>query len=135
MSKRRLPTSTISARRFRGLVTNEKMSEVAQSKRAGKYNARGGYIDRVTLSVCDRTNSNKIWFASQAEIERYLQLRSLEAAGQIRQLRTQRSFPLHWNGVKLGVYRADFEYIVTAARVHDEYPVIEDVKGMVTDVF
>ena len=111
------------------------MSEVAQSKRAGKYNAKGAYLDRVTLSVCDRTHPNKIWFASQAEIERYLQLRALEAAGQIRQLRTQRSFPLVWNGVKLGVYRADFEYVVTAPRVHDEYVCVEDVKGMITDVY
>ena len=111
------------------------MSEVAQSKRAGKYNAKGQHINKTTLEVTHGKDPDRVWFASGAEAERYLQLRALEASGQIRQLRTQRSFPLHWNGVKLGVYRADFEYVVTAARVHDEYVCVEDVKGMVTDVF
>jgi Protein of unknown function (DUF1064) len=132
---KRLPTSTLKARRRRGLVTNEAMSQLAQSKRAGKYNAKGVHLERATLEVVDKKHPNRIWFASGAEAERYRQLRTLETEGQIRSLRTQRVFPLAWNGVQLGTYRADFEYLVVCPRVHDEYCVVEDVKGLVTDIF
>jgi Protein of unknown function (DUF1064) len=134
MSKR-LATSTLKARRARGLVKNEAMSALAQSKRAGKYNAKGVHLDRVTLEVVDKKHPNRMWFASGAEAERFRQLRELEQKEQIRSLRCQRVFPLAWNGVALGSYRADFEYIVVAPRVHDEYCVVEDVKGLVTDIY
>lgn len=135
MSKRRLPTTTISARRFRGLVTNEAMSQVAQSKRAGKYNARGEHINRHTLETTHKKDPDRVWFASAAEALRYRQLRALETNGQIRSLKTQRTFILSVGGISLGTYRADYEYVVCAPRVHDEYVVVEDVKGMVTDVY
>jgi Protein of unknown function (DUF1064) len=132
---KRLPTSTVEARRARGLVKNEKMSALAQSKRQGKYNAKGVHLHRITLAETHKKDPDRIWFASGAEAERYRQLRELEQKEQIRSLRCQRVFPLAWNGVQLGTYRADFEYIVVAPRVHDEYSVVEDVKGLITDIF
>lgn len=135
MPKPRLPVSTTAARRARGLVKNETMSAVAQSKRAGKYNARGCHLNRRTGELTHGRDPDRLWFASEAESVRYLQLKELERAGQIRSLRVQRPIIVDVHGHHICTYRPDFEYIVCAPRVHDEYPVTEDVKGMLTDVY
>jgi hypothetical protein len=66
---------------------------------------------------------------SQREYRRLVELQSLERAGVIRQLRTQRPIRLVVNGVKIGVYRCDFSYLRNGRLV------IEDVKGVRTAVY
>lgn len=84
---------------------------------SNKYGARKTVIDGVT-------------FASAKEANRYAQLRVLERAGAIKGLILQPRFPLVVNGSKVCTYVADFEYRdETGARV------IEDVKGVKTDVY
>lgn len=76
-----------------------------------------------------RTTVDGITFASAAEARRYGQLILRQRAGDISELELQPPFPLIVNGVKVGVYKADFAYI------EDGAPVVEDVKGVRTAVY
>lgn len=67
-----------------------------------------------------------IAFASQAEGNRYSQLKLLERAREIKALAVHPKFPLHVNGVLIGVYTADFIYYEGGRQI------VEDVKGMIT---
>ena len=64
-----------------------------------------------------------IVFDSKKEMNRWNELRALEAAGLIRDLERQFAIPLHVNGLKIGEYRSDFRY-----REGNEL-VVEDTKG------
>jgi len=82
-----------------------------------KYGARKTVVDGVT-------------FASAKEAARYAQLRTLERAGLVKGLILQPRFPLVVNGEKVCTYVGDFEY-----RDETGGRVIEDVKGVKTDVY
>ena len=84
-----------------------------------------------------RTERDGIKFDSEAEAARYCQLRLLERAGHITELRRQVPFELvpaekDMNGKKLRalVYRADFVYRDNYGALH-----VEDVKGVRTAVY
>jgi hypothetical protein len=92
--------------------------------RRNKYHAR-------------RTQVDGIWFDSIKESARYLELKLLEAAGQITELELQPVFPLHivelWRTepgqiTTVGNFRADFQYRDCRTRAL----VIEDVKSDAT---
>lgn len=78
--------------------------------RTNKYGARPTEVDGIK-------------FASQAEAKRYGDLKMLERAGQIRDLKVHVEYPLIVNGQKVGKYTCDSEYIENDALV------TEDVKG------
>lgn len=63
------------------------------------------------------------YFASKKELARWQELKLLEVAGKISDLRRQVTFPLIVNGYQVGKYRADAVYMENGKRV------IEDVKG------
>jgi len=65
-----------------------------------------------------------IWFASQKEGRRYLELRLLEKAGEISHLKRQVNFPISIDGQLICTYRADFTY-----RTLEGDDVVEDTKG------
>lgn len=92
------------------------------SGRKGKYNAAGLRIDG-------------IFFHSKAEGERYEQLKELLASGAIDGLRLQPPFDCTVNNRKVCVYKADFQYDVIDDRGSVIRTVIEDVKGMITDIY
>lgn len=79
-----------------------------------------------------RTEVDGVTFASKKEARRYSELKLLERAGTVRDLKLQPRFPLEVAGVKVADYVGDFSYIED-----DEVPefVVEDVKGMKTDVY
>lgn len=77
-----------------------------------------------------RTVVDGISFASQAEAERYCQLKLLEKIGEVRDLRLQPRFDLVVNEMKICTYVADSEYRDSRGVLH-----VEDVKGMRTDVY
>lgn len=79
--------------------------------------------------VCKSTGL--IFFHSKAERRRWTQLRLLERAGEIQNLKLQEPFPLVVNGLKIGVYYADFSYV----EVRTETAIIEDIKGISTAVY
>lgn len=72
-----------------------------------------------------RTNG----YASKAEATRAEELKLLQRAGKISDLREQVKFPLLVNGELIGYYIADFMY------VEDGEQVVEDVKGFKTPMF
>lgn len=69
-----------------------------------------------------------IWFDSQHEGARYLQLREMQERGEITNLKTQRTFSMEHNGVKICDYIADFTYTDLATGHY----VVEDTKGYLT---
>jgi hypothetical protein len=81
-----------------------------------------------------------IRFASKKEARRYGELRLLEKAGELHNLRVQPSFdlcvPVDDDVQKVGTYRADFDYCVCDIDpcVFDAI-VVEDVKGVRTPVY
>jgi hypothetical protein len=76
-----------------------------------------------------RTLYDGIWFDSGAEAERYKTLKLWQSAGIITNLELQPQYPCVINGKKCFLYKADFRY------TRDGKQVIEDVKGMRTDVY
>ncbi|WP_321829763.1 DUF1064 domain-containing protein [Thalassovita sp.] len=94
--------------------------------------------DRRRVRGTERTTVDGITFASKREAKRFSELRLLERAGQIRDLRCQVPFDLQGGagpvmtkgGGKVRRYLADFVYFDVALGVE----VIEDAKGHDTDV-
>ncbi len=115
---RRIPRSHSKAAKGRGSASPAGNG----GNRNGKYNAAG---ERV----------NGIWMASAAQAERYRQLLRMEMDGLIDNLKTEVAYPLTVNNTLICTYRADFSYDVIDDRGNQLRAVIEDVKGMVTDVF
>jgi hypothetical protein len=72
-----------------------------------------------------RTNG----FASKKEAKRFQELKLLEKAGEIRDLRTQTILPIVINGKKVCDYICDFSYWEGSAII------FEDAKGMKTPVY
>lgn len=67
-------------------------------------------------------------FDSKKEAKRYLELLMLEKAGEIFDLELQPKFDLMVNGVKVGFYKADFQYVDKKSGKR----VVEDVKSKAT---
>lgn len=86
-----------------------------------KYRAKPQVIDGVR-------------FASKLEASRYLQLKSLQDAGEIWALELQPKFPLVVMGKKICTYIADFAY-VEPMPTGEPVKIIEDVKGVMTPAF
>ena len=68
-------------------------------------------------------------YASKKEAKRAAELRLLERHGKISDLRFQPRFPLIVNGDLVATYVGDMSY------VENNRLVVEDVKGILTDVF
>lgn len=68
---------------------------------------------------------------STLEADRHVYLSALQRAGEIENLRIQVPFRLDVNGVHICKYYADFTYNLPG----QEALIVEDTKGMVTDVF
>ena len=108
----KLPVSTTEARQTRSY----------NKSRRGKYNANGKRIDGH-------------WFASNSEAVRYEQLKVMQDAGKIDNLTLQPSYAIVHSGQPITTYRADFRYVVLNELGRSESVIVEDVKGMVTDVY
>lgn len=91
------------------------MPKIRQGK--NKYNARKTLIDG-------------IMFDSAAEAHRYKELKLLERAGEICNIRVQVPFIFLLHGKKMFTYSADFVY-----RNKNQLFVVEDVKGVKTPVY
>ena len=76
-----------------------------------------------------KTEVDGIMFDSKREAARYMELRLLERAGEIKNLELQPAFECRIDGKKICTYKADFRYF-TAKR-----SIVEDVKGVKTPVY
>jgi len=91
--------------------------------RSGKYNAKRIQIDGT-------------WFASTKEGMRYLDLKMMQKAGKIRDLKLQPEFVICESVILDGrkyparKYKADFYYITD-----DNREVVEDCKGFKTQIY
>lgn len=84
-----------------------------------------------------KTTVDGITFDSKREANRWVELRLMEQAGEIRELVRQPCWDLDVNGVEVATYRGDFQY-----ERHDPGGtwgtwrlVVEDVKGFKTPVY
>jgi hypothetical protein len=98
------------------------------SKRS-KYGVRTDAAGKAARTV------DGILFASAKEARRYANLKLLQLTGKISLLHCQPRFELHATApdgsrVKIGEYVADFRYFENG-----NAPIIEDVKGVQTDLF
>ena len=109
-----------------------------QRFKRSKYNATATYAieepDGSVLLVAEKeaTDQQKlrgIRFHSWAEADRYTLLRSEQRAGLIVDLELQPPYECRVNSVLVTTYNADFRY------KRDGKVVVEDVKGMETDVY
>ena len=101
-----------------GKVTTHRMEPEARpaNKKGGRKSKYGSI----------KAEADGIQFHSKAERGRYMDLRLLEKAGEIRELEMQVRFPLVVNDLLICDYIADFQY------QGREGLVIEDVKGFKT---
>lgn len=90
--------------------------------KVGKYNAQGRRVDGH-------------FFHSDAEATRYCQLRRMEETGKIRQLELQPRYELRVEGKLITTYIADFRYQILNEAGWVQAIIIEDVKGIVLDVY
>lgn len=86
-------------------------------ERRSKYNAHPTEVDGIR-------------FASQAEARRYDELKLMEYAGEIRELRVHPAYPIEINGERVCQYVADFDYLTRDGRL-----TVEDVKGVRTEAY
>jgi hypothetical protein len=77
------------------------------------------------------TRVDGVTFHSKLEAGRYQELKAMQQAGLIRDLELQPRFRLEVNGVEVCTYVADFRYV----DVQSGETVVEDAKGVVTDVY
>lgn len=87
--------------------------------RTGKYNNRGFRID-------------EIFFHSEAEANRYVQLKALAAAGRINRIETQVNYVINIDGHNICSYLADFRYAILDRDGNVTALAVEDVKGLAT---
>lgn len=99
-----------------GRIKGESLPEPEAAPKRSKYNNRKTVVDGIT-------------FDSEWEAERYQELQLLERAGHIVNLRLQVPYVLAINGVKICTYVADFVYLECGEEI------VEDAKGMLTDVY
>lgn len=102
----------------RGAVVRTKASPGAliRARRRSKYSN-------------EPTEAQGMVFASKKEADRYQQLKLLEVAGEISDLRCQVPFPIRVNGVLICKYIADFTYTTKSGKV------VEDTKGYRNSVY
>ena len=91
-----------------------------------------GRHNKYNVSKKERRTQDGIVFASKAEMERYDELKMLEKAGKISELKLQPKFlliPKIKKGDRATYYIADFAYTKDGVRI------VEDVKGFKTAVY
>ena len=99
-----------------------KLQEQARRKLSSKYHAEKADVDGIK-------------FDSKAESERYASLKLLERAGAIQNLKLQPHFLLQDSFVYQGHKERKIEYIADFQYERNGKIIVEDVKGMKTEVY
>jgi len=107
-------------------MTSDKVEQLSRDQ----YRALSAKPKRSKFGAV-RTTVDGITFASKLEAARWGQLKLMERAGEIRDLRRQvRHGLIGYDGKKVCTYIADFDYVTKHG-----LPVTEDTKGVITPVF
>lgn len=88
----------------------------------GKYNNRGFHLDGR-------------FFHSEAEANRYMQLKVMETAQKVGRIECQVPYQIHIDGILICTYVADFRYLILDQWGGAKAMVIEDVKGQRTSEY
>lgn len=89
------------------------------------------YLGKTTKYNAQRTELDGIKFASKKEARRYAQLKLMEKAGVITDLRLQVPFVL----IDKSTYGRAIKYIADFVYIENGQEIIEDTKGFRTDVY
>ncbi len=114
----------LTEKQYKEWLEGKFLSSNSTAKKKSKYNAKKTYIDGHI-------------FDSIKEASRYVELRMLEKAGKIKQLKLQPVFMLldsfEYEGKRIRkiTYIADFQYIC----MDSGQEIVEDVKGVKTQVY
>lgn len=98
------------------------MAPLTLNKEGKVVESRLKYGNKITLR-------DGIKFRSAGEANRYLELKLMQQVGEISELKLQVKHKLEVNGIVVGTYTSDFEYI------EDGQWVVEDFKGARTALF
>jgi hypothetical protein len=99
----------------------------AEIERALYGRHKGG---RIRVAPPEERTADGIVFDSKREMHVYLQLKTLERAGTIRDLKLQVRFPLHVNGQKVCEYITDFTFLDLTGKLN-----VFDAKGHITEMY
>lgn len=114
-------------------LTEEQLADI--QKKFGNDKTKTHLFPGVDIDRVHRKYRNKptlvdgVTFHSKKEARRYEALKVLQAAGKLRELKHQVRFDLRVKGFLVCAYIADFCYI------EDEKQVVEDTKGVRTEVY
>ena len=78
-----------------------------------------------------RTEIDGIKFASKHEANRYIELKLMEQAKAIQDLKLQVTFPL----IKKSKYGREIKYVADFTYYENGHLVVEDAKGYLTDIY
>lgn len=104
-------------------LTEQQYADLVRGRQSRPINPRAKFKNI-------RTEKNGQTFDSKWEAERFEQLRLMEAAGEIVELRAQVPFPLMVGDTLIGAYVADAVYLTADGR-----KVVEDAKGCKTPLY
>jgi hypothetical protein len=109
------------------------LKAIAEAVIAGRYKAEVGKTKFRNV----RVEVDGIKFHSKAEAHRYTELKLMEKAGLIRNLKLQVPFPIVINEIKVCTYISDFTYDEEVEWVAGKswQQIVEDVKGMKTATY
>lgn len=119
---KQIAKSLAAGRKTSAAAGGAKRTARGREKKPSKYKAKGRHIDGK-------------WFASEAEATRYEQLVAMQEAGLIEGLETQPKYEVRINNVLITSYLADFRYRALDDLGRTTKVVVEDVKGMVMDLY
>lgn len=109
-------------RKKKRYVPKHRVDGTFKKPKLGKYNAKGRHVDGH-------------WFASGAEADRYELLKEMVEDGKISRLELQPTYPIQIDGHPICTYRADFRYFKHEPNGAVQAIIVEDVKGMRTEIY
>ncbi len=112
--------------RIGGVATPEIIGEGCH-----QLTATGLSLKRSKYNAVRSVDADGVHWDSKAERRRWGELRFMVEAGLIIDLERQPRFPISVNGIVVGVYVGDFQYV----RVADDELIVEDVKGVKTAIY
>lgn len=113
------------------------MSDILHTEKISLAEMRARYGSRNSKYGNRRCKEDGYTFDSEAERDRYREIRLLLNAHRISEVCVHPRFPLVVNGAKIGAYVADFSYTETVNSYDGPVSTkwVEDVKGAETAVF
>lgn len=102
------------------------------NKKLPVYNKNKDFVARTNKFCAEKTNVGQKTFDSKKEAERYVNLRHLEDAGVISNLRSQVRFKLLDNFIYHGKKIRGIDYIADFTYERDGVKIAEDVKSTIT---